>query len=381
MTEKKSYEIQDVARLFNFEGEFVSSEICGRGHINETHILVFDCDGRCRRYVLQRINTNVFRDPVRLMDNVRRVTEYQREKLLASGVSDPSRRGLTLVGARDGGHFCYYTDGSVWRAYHFIEGSENFDTITEPAAAYQAAKAFGEFQLMLADMPPPRLHETIPDFHNTPKRIEALEKAIEADPFNRAALVRDEIAFALARKEMACLLIEKWKRGLIPERITHNDTKMNNVMLDATTGEGLCVIDLDTVMPGLALYDFGDMVRSGTNPAAEDEKDLSKVHVDMRLFQALVDGYLQATHKMLLPSEREYLAFSGRLISLEIGVRFLSDYLSGDVYFRIKRPDQNLDRCRVQFKMTSSIEEHEEEMCRCVGLWEPGTPAYSKAVC
>lgn len=369
---KKTYDVREVSELFCFEGKFVSSELCGRGHINETHIVCFNTKGALKRYILQRINTYVFKDPFRLMENVRRVTEHQHRKLREAGFADTLRRALTLIPAKEGGCCCRHPDGSVWRAYHYIEESENFDTISDPICAYQAARAFGRFQTQLADLSPPRLHETIPDFHNTPRRFEALEKAIEADAFNRASKAREEIAFAVGRKGMTSLLVDKFAQGAIPERITHNDTKMNNVMLDARTREGLCVIDLDTVMPGLALYDFGDMVRSGTNPAAEDEKDLSKVNVDMSLFRALADGYLEATHSILVPAEREYLAFSGRLISFEIGIRFLTDYLSGDVYFRIHRPEHNLDRCRTQFKMTASIEEHEEEMRRYVQSWEPG---------
>ncbi len=269
---------------------------------------------------------------------------------------------LALVPTRAGGVFHIDADGGYWRAYHFIDGAKTYDAVQAPDQAFQAARAFGEFQKLLADLPTPRLHDTIPDFHHTPKRFAALEHAIEADVAGRAATTSSEIEFALARQSMCGVLLDA---GL-PERVTHNDTKINNVMLDDITGEGICVIDLDTVMPGLALYDFGDMVRTGTSPAPEDERDLSKVHLQFSFFEALARGYLSSAGGFLTREEKHYLAFSGKLITFEIGLRFLTDYLAGDTYFKVHREGHNLDRCRTQFKLLASMEQQEEQMVRLV---------------
>jgi Ser/Thr protein kinase RdoA (MazF antagonist) len=228
--------------------------------------------------------------------------------------------------------------------------------------AFQAARAFGRFQEQLASLPAPRLLDTIPDFHNTPKRFKALEEAIAADAAGRAAMAKPEIEFALAHQSMASVLLD----ANLPERVTHNDTKFNNVMLDDTTGEAICVIDLDTAMPGLAPYDFGDMVRATTSPALEDERDLSKVTMQFPMFEALVRGYLSSAGGFLTKAEKDLLAFSGKLITFEIGIRFLTDYLAGDTYFKVHREGHNLDRCRTQFKLVESIEEQEERMNRLV---------------
>lgn len=363
------HDLKNIYSHFDIPGEWVSAEPYGKGHINDTYALTMRFQGAPRRYIIQRVNHYVFKDPVSLMDNVHRVTAHQRRKLDEAGCADPERRALTLVPARDG--LCYFTDGegNLWRTYHFIEGANSHDTITDPLQASRAAKAIGEFQKQLVDLPGKRLFETIPNFHHTPKRFEALEQAIEADAVNRAREVRPEIEFAMKRKAMTGVLLEKHQQGLIPERITHNDTKINNVMLDDQTNEGICVIDLDTVMPGLVLYDFGDMVRSGTNSAPEDERDLSKVRSQRPIFEALVNGYLESAGGFLNQTEKEHLAFSGKLISFEIGIRFLADYLSGDVYFKTHRPGQNRDRCRVQFRLTESIEEQEDAMNRFVASW------------
>jgi aminoglycoside phosphotransferase (APT) family kinase protein len=253
-------------------------------------------------------------------------------------------------------------EGNHWRAYRFIDKARTYDAATSTAQAFQAAKAFGQFQHQLADLPAPALHETIPDFHNTPKRFAALEQAIAADVACRATLAKPEIEFALAHRPIVSVLLD----ANLPARVTHNDTKFNNVMLDDATGEGICVIDLDTVMPGLALYDFGDMVRTTTSPAQEDEPDLTKVTMQFPMFEALVRGYLASAGGFLTKEEKQYLAFSGKLITFEIGLRFLTDYLAGDTYFRVHREGHNLDRCRTQFKLVESIEEQEETMNRLV---------------
>jgi hypothetical protein len=298
------------------------------------------------------------------MENIRRVTEHIHSKFASAKYS--SRRTLQLMYTHDGAPYHKDKDGNHWRSYIFIELARTYDVLETDEQARQAAKAFGDFQKYLVDIPGGRLNETIPNFHNTPARFKALEEAIQKDVKNRAAGVKAEIDFALKHKDITGVLLDLNAKGEIPERITHNDTKLNNVMIDDETQEGICVIDLDTVMPGLAHYDFGDMVRTGTSPAAEDERDLSKVTMRMNMFEALLRGYMSAAGDFLNKTEKKMLPFSGKLITFEIGIRFLTDYLAGDVYFKIKRADHNLDRCRTQFKLVESIESQEDEINQLV---------------
>ena len=355
-----SHDIGAVARHFEICGEFLEAKPYGSGHINDTYRAFFDVGGVQTPSILQRINHNVFKKPVALMENIQRVTGHLAAQLAAN--PDKCRRVLCLIPARDGMNWHVDAEGNHWRAYRFIDKARTYDAATSTAQAFQAAKAFGQFQHQLADLPAPALHETIPDFHNTPKRFAALEQAIAADVACRATLAKPEIEFALAHRPIVSVLLD----ANLPARVTHNDTKFNNVMLDDATGEGICVIDLDTVMPGLALYDFGDMVRTTTSPAQEDEPDLSKVTMQFPMFEALVRGYLSSAGGFLTKEEKQYLAFSGKLITFEIGLRFLTDYLAGDTYFRVHREGHNLDRCRTQFKLVESIEEQEETMNRLV---------------
>lgn len=360
------HDLRSVGAAFHVAGDFLAAEPYGSGHINDTYAARYDQGGVEVRYIHQRINHAIFTDPPGLMENIRRVTAHQRRKLEAAGAKEISRRALTLVPSRDGGHWHRDGDGNFWRTYVFIERARTYDQIENTRQAYEAAKAFGAFQAQLADLPGGRLAETIPDFHNTRKRFDVLQAAVAADPHNRAAGVADLIAFANAGETMVDALIRLQQAGRIPERITHNDTKLNNVMIDGATTEGICVIDLDTVMPGLSLYDFGDMVRTATRPTVEDERDLAKVVSRLDMFEALARGFLASAGAMLNVDEKANLAFSGRLISFEIGLRFLTDYLQGDVYFKTHRPGQNVDRCRVQFKMVQSIAEQEDAMNACV---------------
>lgn len=349
-----------VAARFQFRGEAVAFVPYGNGHINDTYLVTCNGAGAPARYILQHINRHVFHSPAVVMQNIERVTAH-----LAAQVAhepDRARRALTLVPARDGSNWYVDPDGETWRAYPCIENARSYETATSAAQAFQAAEAFGRFQQQLASLPSPRLHETIPDFHHTPKRFAALERAIAADAKGRAKLAQPEIDFALAHQSITGFLLQ----ADLPERITHNDTKFNNVLLDDATGASLCVVDLDTVMPGLVLYDFGDMVRTTTSPAAEDEQDLSKVTMQFSLFEALVSGYLAAAGEFLTEAEKRFLAFSGKLITFEVGIRFLADYLAGDTYFKIHREGHNLDRCRTQFKLVESIELQEEKMNRLV---------------
>jgi aminoglycoside phosphotransferase (APT) family kinase protein len=360
------HDMRALARNFQIFADFESAEPYGTGHINDTYAATYRQGGAMIRYIHQRVNQNVFKNARGLMENIQRVTEHLRAKL--AGQPDVTRRALTLVPARDGRMFFIDAQGECWRTYVFIEDARTYDAVESTQQAYQAAKAFGRFQGLLSDLSAPRLQDTIPDFHNTPKRFAALEKAIETDVANRAASAQAEIEFALFRKPITARLLELHAQGILPERTTHNDTKFNNVMLDDATQEGICVIDLDTVMPGLALYDFGDMVRTTTSPALEDEQDLSKVGMQFPMFEALVRGYLASAGEMLNQAEKENLAFAGKLITFEIGIRFLADYLAGDVYFKVHREGHNLDRCRTQFKLIESIEAQEEAMNRLVEL-------------
>jgi Ser/Thr protein kinase RdoA (MazF antagonist) len=350
------YDVSAVASTFQIYGHFLNAEPYGTGHINDTYSAVFDQGGTRLRYIFQRINEHVFKAPATLMENIRRVTTHLSARTV--GLQDRSRRVLTLIPTREGQSYHIDEDGNYWRAYIFIERARTLDAVESPSQAFEAAKAFGCFQKLLADLPSPRLSETIPDFHHTPKRFAALEQAVEADTRNRAAQAKPEIDFALKHKGITTLLLE----AKLPERVTHNDCKLNNVMLDDASGEGICVIDLDTVMPGLALYDFGDMVRTSTSTGKEDECDLSKVRAEFPMFEALVRGYLASASDFLSQAEKQWLVFSGKLITFENGIRFLTDFLAGDAYFKVRREKHNLDRCRTQFKLVESIEQQEEQM-------------------
>jgi Ser/Thr protein kinase RdoA (MazF antagonist) len=360
------HDLAAIVSRFRTGGEFLDAAPHGAGHINDTYASRIRMPGGdLRRFIHQRINTRVFRRPDELMENIRRVTEHQAAKARASG-RDADRRCLTLVAADDGRPFHIDAAGNWWRTYLFIEGASTYDVAERAEHLEAAARAFARFQRQLADLPPPRLHETIPGFHDTPHRLAQFRDALAADAAGRADGCRMEIDFALARADDAAVLVDLAARGRLPERTTHNDTKLNNVMIDDRTGEGLCVIDLDTVMPGLALYDFGDLVRSGTNTGAEDERDLAKVDFDLGLFEAVVRGYLGEAREMLTPAEVDHLARAAELITYEIGLRFLADHLAGDVYFKTHRPGHNLDRCRTQFHMVAQMERRREEMERIV---------------
>jgi Ser/Thr protein kinase RdoA (MazF antagonist) len=290
------------------------------------------------------------------MANVERVCAHAYAKLKHAGAPDAERRTLRLIPTKSGRAWHIDASGNRWRCYHFIEGATGHDVVRSPEQAYAAAKSFGAFQSLLADLPGGRLHETIPDFHHTPSRFARFQRALAQDAHGRAAFAVPEIAFALARAHEVGVVVDALRDGTLPERVTHNDTKLNNVLLDDITQEGVCVIDLDTVMPGSVLYDFGDLVRTSTSPAAEDETDLSKVRMQFPMFEALVKGYLASAGGFLTPKEKELLPFAGKLITFEIGLRFLTDWLEGDTYFKIKRPTHNLDRARTQFKLVESIE-------------------------
>jgi Ser/Thr protein kinase RdoA (MazF antagonist) len=359
-------DLSTIVRHFQFEGDFIDAEPIPSGHINDSYAARFRrIDGRVSRYLLQRINHHVFQAPEEVMENIEGITTHLRRKITAAG-GDPERETLNLIPTLDGNRLYRSRNGDYWRAAIFIEGAKTYDRVKDLEHAYNVAHAFGRFQRLVSDFPVERLHHTIPDFHHTPKRFSAFVEAVQRDARNRAHSVQDEIEFVERRANETSTLVDLLKRGQIPQRVTHNDTKFNNVMIDDETGQGICVIDLDTVMPGLSLYDFGDAVRSGANPAVEDERDLAQVTIDLGIFEHFAAGYLDATRDSLTPLEIDYLPFSARLMTLECGMRFLTDHLNGDLYFRIQRENHNLDRCRTQFKMVQDMEARSEEMIRIV---------------
>ncbi len=354
--------IEFIGNQFAISGKLIDGHEIDSGHINSTYCGSFRrTDGSVQRYIFQSINRNVFKDPYGVMENVERVTRHINSKVLRSK-KDLGGQTLNLFPARAGGTWVEDADGGVWRCYNFIEGCVTYDVVENTRQAYQAARAFGSFQDLVSDLDAASLKETIPDFHHTRKRFQRLLEVAAADPLGRLAAVRAEYDFICAREEVVGLLLDEAAAGHIPLRVTHNDTKINNVMIDSESDEAVCVIDLDTVMPGLVLYDFGDLVRSATSPAAEDETDLSKVQMQMPLFEALVEGYLDSASEFINDVEIRYLPLSGKLMTLEVGIRFLTDHLAGDVYFKIHRPNHNLDRCRTQLKLVECIEAQEDAM-------------------
>jgi len=365
-------DFSEIASHFCFGGTLDRVERLRSGHINDSYAASFRAPGgETRRYLLQRINQHVFHSPDRLMENMEAVTEHIRARVLAAG-GDPDREALTLIRTVDGGVLHHTPSGGCWRAALFVEGARTYEVPARPEHVTSAGRAFGTFQSMVSDFPAERLHETIPDFHHTPKRLDALCDAVRRDALDRARSVQAEIEFALKRAASASRLLDLWAAGALPLRVTHNDTKLDNVLIDDATGQGICVIDLDTVMPGLSLYDFGDAVRSTTATAAEDEPDLSRVSVDLDLFECLAAGYLEATCDLLTPAEIDLLPFAAWLMTYECGLRFLTDHLDGDRYFRIARPGHNLDRCRTQFKLAGDMEAARAAMERIVVRYHRG---------
>ena len=360
--QQSSFNIDEILANFTFEGEYTGFYVLTNGHINNTFVLEFRNEfEQINSYLLQQINTNVFKNPDQLMENIVGVTAYLRKMIVEKG-GDPKRENLNVIFTNDGKSYFHDDEDRYWRCYDFITESYTCQRIEDPLVFYNAARAFGKFQCMLADYPIDKLYETIPNFHNTVSRFADLKKAIETNAAGRADTARPEIDFALAREADTGVLLDLLDAGKIPLRVTHNDTKLNNVMFDETSNEGICVIDLDTVMPGLSLYDFGDSIRFGASTAAEDEKDCSKVELDLELYEQYTRGYLSAAGKSLTPCEIEYLPFASKLITFECGIRFLGDYLNGDTYFRTAYDDHNLVRCRTQFALVADMERKMDKM-------------------
>lgn len=349
--------IARIGDLFAVSGDFLYGEELRNGHINTTYRACYRSeDGQEDRYILQRINEYVFKDPAQVMRNVEKVTRHITWKLLRRR-RDAAGQTLNLFPARGGRNYIVLPEeGGMWRCYNNIEGTHTYDVVENTRQAYQAGFAFGSFQDLICDMNPEDIRESIPDFHNTPKRYADLLKSVEADVMGRAANCQAELELLKSWENRYSRIVDMMASGEIPTRITHNDTKINNVMLDEETDDAVCVIDLDTVMPGSVLYDFGDMVRTATCMAQEDEEDLSKVKMEMPFFESLAEGYLDAAHGFLTQKEVEFMPFAGWLITTEIGIRFLTDYLDGDLYFRTSKPEHNLIRARNQFKLAQSID-------------------------
>ena len=351
--------LRQAAEVFAFDRPAGEAERFGAGHINDT-FAVWAAD-RSKRWILQRINTDTFTDPAGLMENVTGVTAYLRRQIIERG-GDPDRETLNVIPTLDGKPYYTDTEGGAWRAYIFVEGTVCLQKVENERDFYTAAETFGNFQNQLAGYPAATLHETIARFHDTPNRYANFEKALAADVMGRAKDVGPEIAFIRAREADCRVLVDQLAAGVLPLRVTHNDTKLNNVLIDQATGKGICVIDLDTVMPGLSAYDFGDSIRFGANDCAEDEPDQSKVHFSLHLYKVFAEGYLAAAGSAMTEAERRSLPWGAKLMTLECGIRFLTDYLEGDHYFKISRPDQNLDRARTQFTLVQGMEREFDAM-------------------
>lgn len=353
--------LEEVLQAFPFPETLLGAVRYGQGHINDTFCVVCQPrEGDCIRFILQGLGKAAFPHPEELMENFEAITNYLREKIRTSG-GDPERETLSLVRTRDGRSFYTDSTGKAWRLMPIVKNTDCFQSAT-PELFEASGRAFGRFQYLLRDYPAETLHETIARFHDTENRYERFLEALEADKLGRARDVQPEIQFVLDRKADCSVALQAQREGRLPLRVTHNDTKLNNVLIDRDTGEGICVIDLDTTMPGLSINDFGDSIRFGANHCREDEKDLTRVSFDMGLYEVFTRGFLEGTQGSLTQEELKYLPWGARLMTLECGIRFLTDYLEGDHYFHIQYPEQNLDRTRTQFKLVRDMEEQFDAM-------------------
>lgn len=354
------------AAAFGADPRTVTVEPWGHGHIHATYRVGPDPASAQPSLLLQRVNEVVFPNAPQVLDTIRRVTDHLRRRLEAEGSAELDRRVARLVATTEGAFLHRDANGALWRAFLFVEGTRTHAVVSDPAIAHAGARAFATFVEHLSDLPPPRLSDLLPHFHDTPSRVQALHRAVASDVADRVGETAPEIDFALARECTAGVLLEAQRAGEIPERVTHNDTKIDNVLFDDRSGEALCVIDLDTVMPGLSAYDFGDLVRTVVSPAPEDETDLSQVRARPELFEALVAGWCEGLAPSITRGEIDLLALSGRIVTYEIAVRFLTDHLEGDRYFHIHRPGHNLDRARAGFALLRSLEAQAQEFERIV---------------
>lgn len=353
--------LKKIVDNFELPGEMEEIIPYGSGHINDTYRATFKTDSGTKRYILQKMNKSIFKKPEELVENVAGVTNWLKEKILAAG-GDPERETMTLIPGRNGKYYYIDEENEYWRVYLFVEGTTSYDQVKCPEDFYQSAVAFGHFQCLLSDYPARTLYETIPDFHNTVKRFEKFRRAVEKDEFHRASSVGQEIQFIMEREKFAHVLCDLESDGHMPVRVTHNDTKLNNILIDNETGKAICVIDLDTVMPGLAVNDFGDSIRFGASTGAEDETDLSKIACDLELYRMYTKGFIEGCGGALTDIELDHLPTGAMMMTFENGIRFLTDYLEGDHYFKVKHEGHNLDRCRTQLKLLKDMEEKLEFM-------------------
>lgn len=354
------HDLRAISSAFEVPGSFLWAIPYGNGHINDTYLTALSDAGRETRYIFQHINGRVFADPVGIVRNIAIVTRHIEGKLVAAAAADLDRRVLRLINTREGGPCIKASDGEIWRGYRYVENTRSFDSVDKPDQARAAARAFGEFQMLLADLDASLLTESIPRFHDTPWRLQNLRDAAAADRVGRLASVKGEVEAYLRHEPLCRRLADAHAAGKIPLRVTHNDCKLNNILFDAVRDEAICVIDLDTVMPGLSLHDFGDMVRTGTSTAREDAE--GGIQVSMELFGALLEGYLSQVGSILTPTEWEELHRCGMIITLEIGMRFLTDHLDGDRYFKVAHAEHNLIRSRNQMARVHSMLEQEAQM-------------------
>ncbi|MEG0090367.1 MAG: aminoglycoside phosphotransferase family protein [Oscillospiraceae bacterium] len=358
--------LEQALAAFDFGGEVVGAARYGEGHINDTFaVYIQQADGEPMRFILQKLNTQIFKHPQEVMANIVGVTQYLK-KIIEKNGGDPLRETMTVVLTKTKDNCFLDSHGGVWRAFVFIEDTICLQKVEKPEHFYSSAKSFGNFMRLLENYPADTLFESIPLFHDTENRFKNLEEAIKKNKAGRKDSVQPEIDFALAHQKDCSFLTDKLKKGELPLRVTHNDTKLNNILMDEKSGEGICVIDLDTIMPGLALNDYGDSIRFGASTASEDEKDLDKVHFSLELFEIYTKGYLEAAGMALTKEEKSCLVWGAKLMTLECGMRFLTDHLNGDTYFKTHRDGQNLDRCRTQFKLVSEMEENWDKMQKIV---------------
>lgn len=364
--------IEEAIERFAVEGRLMERSSYGNGHINDTFLLVYEMpEGAKKQYILQRMNHDIFKNPQQLMENVVNVTRYLREMIISQG-GEPDRETLNVIKTHSGENYYQDGGGNYWRMFLFIERTICMEKVESAKDFYDSAVAFGNFQRMLADYPAEKLHETIPNFHNTPSRFRDFQRAVREDRMGRAASVKAEIEFAMAREKEVSILTDLLAAGQLPLRVTHNDTKLNNILFDADSRKALCIIDLDTVMPGLSHFDFGDSIRFGASTGEEDEKDLCKVELDLSLYEVFTKGYLEGCGGRLTDKEIEMLPMGAKLMTYECGIRFLADYLEGDIYFKIHREGHNLDRARTQFKLVADMEAKWDAMQAIVEKYKNG---------
>lgn len=363
--------LESIISQFSIPGTFVKAGRFGSGLINDTYLCEFTDQGETRKYILQRINTAVFKKPEQVMENVEAVTTHILRKLAAAGVADPLAVTPALIHTRSGGSHLHDGAGGFWRMFHFIESGVVYDTVRDAAHAREIGRGLGRFQALVSDLDPRKLHDTLPGFHHTPDYLAAYDAALKADRAHRAPEADAETEFVSSRRDLARRLLEPLEKGEIPVRVVHNDPKVNNVMVHRETGAALCMLDLDTVKPGIVHFDFGDCVRSAANPAGEDAEDPSTAVIDLSLFEAVSEGYLGEAGTFLTREEVALLPISIKVITFELGVRFLTDYLRGDIYFKVRHPSHNLHRARVQFRLLASIEAAEGRMQEFIARLSP----------